>query len=92
MTKSCVYLSEDGGVLFDPGQDRLLKLNVVGAEMWKRLIADETEHRVAEEIGRECGVESQSKSRGEDNFNFLLSNLFRLLYTFRFYAHHLDAS
>src|SRR6266849_4861012 len=54
-----IYLttSKDGGVLFDPNQDRLLKLNLVGADMWLRLINGKTVSQIAEEIARECGID-----------------------------------
>lgn len=48
--------SKDGGVLFDPGTDRLLRLNEAGTEMWKRLIAGATVTSVAEAIATEYGV------------------------------------
>jgi hypothetical protein len=44
---------KDGAVLFDLEHDRLLKLNPVGAEMWRRLNAGETEEQVVDGIAEQ---------------------------------------
>jgi hypothetical protein len=56
----CLYLtvSADGGVLFDPEKDRLLKLNATGVEMWRLLHAGSSESEVAEQLAQKYGVES----------------------------------
>lgn len=48
--------SRDGGVLFDLEHDRLLKLNVVGVEMWTALIGGATEAQVTAAIAQRYGV------------------------------------
>lgn len=50
-------ISKDGGALFDPQHDRMLKLNRIGAEMWRLLSSGSTELQAAEMIAREYGVE-----------------------------------
>jgi len=51
-------VSPDGGVLFDPEKDRLLKLNATGVEMWQSLHAGRSESEVAEQLARKYGVEA----------------------------------
>jgi hypothetical protein len=51
--------SEDGGVLLDIRHDRILKLNLVGAEIWKLLSAGETESQVVLTIAGKYGVDQQ---------------------------------
>jgi hypothetical protein len=48
--------SQDGGVLFDLENDRLLKLNAVGVEIWKLLAAGETEPQIVLTIAQKYGV------------------------------------
>lgn len=50
-------ISKDGGALFDPEHDRMLKLNPMGAEMWRLLSSGSTELQAAEMIAHEYGVE-----------------------------------
>jgi hypothetical protein len=52
-------VSPDGGVLFDPEKDRLLKLNATGVEMWQSLHAGRSEWEVAEQLARKYGVEAR---------------------------------
>jgi hypothetical protein len=52
-------VSPDGGVLFDPEKDRLLKLNATGVEMWQSLHAGRSESEVAEQLARKYGVEAR---------------------------------
>jgi hypothetical protein len=53
-------ISKDGGALFDPQQDRMLKLNRIGAEMWRLLSSGSTELQVAEVVAHEYGVERET--------------------------------
>lgn len=57
--KLYLTVSNDGGVLFDPERDRLLKLNAIGVEMWHALSAGQSESDVAEQLARKYGVERQ---------------------------------
>lgn len=50
-------ISKDGGALFDPQHDRMLKLNPIGAEMWRLLSSGSAELQAAEMIAHEYGVE-----------------------------------
>ena len=52
-------VSPDGGVLFDPEKDRLLKLNATGVEIWQLLHAGRSESEVAEQLARKYGVEAR---------------------------------
>lgn len=52
-------VSPDGGVLFDPQKDRLLKLNATGVEMWQLLHAGRSESEVAEQLAQKYGVEAR---------------------------------
>jgi Transglutaminase-like superfamily/Coenzyme PQQ synthesis protein D (PqqD) len=60
-TQPRLYLtvSPDGGVLFDPEKDRLLKMNATGVEMWQLLHAGRSESEVAEQLARKYGVEAR---------------------------------
>ena len=60
-TQPRLYLtvSPDGGVLFDPEKDRLLKMNATGVEMWQSLHAGRSESEVAEQLARKYGVEAR---------------------------------
>lgn len=51
--------SRDGGVLYDPSNDRLLKLNPIGAEMWASLSVGKAEAEVVEDIAHRYGVEQE---------------------------------
>jgi hypothetical protein len=53
-------ISKDGGALFDPQHDRLLKLNPIGAEMWRLLSSGSTELQAAEIIAHEYGEELET--------------------------------
>jgi hypothetical protein len=57
--KLYLTVSNDGGVLFDPERDRLLKLNATGVEMWHALNAGQSESDVAGQIACKYGVERQ---------------------------------
>jgi len=57
--KLYLTVSSDGGVLFDPERDRLLKLNGTGVEMWHALNAGQSESDIAGELARKYGVERQ---------------------------------
>lgn len=52
-------VSSDGGILFDPEKDRLLKLNATGVEIWQLLHAGRSESEVAEQLARKYGVEAR---------------------------------
>jgi hypothetical protein len=49
--------SQDGGVLFDLENDRLLKLSAVGVEIWKLLTAGESEPQIVLQIAERYGVD-----------------------------------
>jgi hypothetical protein len=51
--------SPDGGVLFDLENDRLLKLNAVGVEIWKLLSAGESEPQIVLRIAEKYDVDQQ---------------------------------
>jgi Transglutaminase-like superfamily/Coenzyme PQQ synthesis protein D (PqqD) len=57
-TQSTIYMTvvEDGGVLFDPEHDRLLKLNKVAVEMWTGLHAGQSIHAVVQETASRYSV------------------------------------
>lgn len=50
-------ISNDGGVLFDLGHNRLLKLNRVGVEMWVALAAGTAPSELVEAIARKYAVD-----------------------------------
>jgi len=53
----CFTPSADGGVLFDLENDRLLKLNAVGVDIWKLLAAGDTEPQIVRKIAEQYGVD-----------------------------------
>ena len=55
-------VSEDGCVVLDIERDRILKLNSVGAEIWKLLSAGETESQIVRKIARKYAVGEQRVS------------------------------
>lgn len=57
--KLYLTVSNDGGVLFDPERDRLLKLNATGVEMWHALNAGQSESDIAGQFARKYGVDRQ---------------------------------
>jgi Transglutaminase-like superfamily/Coenzyme PQQ synthesis protein D (PqqD) len=57
--KLYLTVSKDGGVLFDPERDRLLKLNATGVEMWHALNAGQSESDVAGQLACKYGVDRQ---------------------------------
>ncbi len=50
---------DDGCVVLDVARDRFLKLNPVGAAIWRRLQAGQSEAQIAHELAREYQVEEQ---------------------------------
>jgi hypothetical protein len=54
--------SEDGCVVLDIQHDRILKLNPVGAEVWKLLGAGETESQIVRKIAQKYEVNEQRVS------------------------------
>jgi hypothetical protein len=50
---------EDGCVILDIEHDRILKLNAVGAEIWKLLSAGDTEQQITSKIANKYNVEQQ---------------------------------
>ena len=57
--KLYLTVSSDGGVLFDPESDRLLKLNATGVEMWQALNSGQSESAVAGQVACRYGVDRQ---------------------------------
>jgi hypothetical protein len=57
--KRRLYLatSKDGGMIFDPDRDRLLKLNIVGLTMWQMLATGTSEAEIITSISERYGVE-----------------------------------
>lgn len=50
-------ISKDGGVIFDPERDRLLKLNSIAVEMWMLLVSGESESQVARHMAARYAVD-----------------------------------
>src|SRR4051812_7544792 len=57
--KLYLTVSNDGGALFDPARDRLLKLNATGVEMWHALHAGQSESDVAGQLACKYSVDKQ---------------------------------
>ncbi len=68
-------ISTDGSVVLDLEHDRLLKLNPVGAVMWKMLAAGNSESFIIESIARQYQVDSQ---RVASDFHALLAQIAEL--------------
>src|SRR5260370_12966529 len=54
--------SEDGCVVLDIEYDRILKLNLVGAEIWKMLGAGQTESQIVQKLAQKFDVSEQRVS------------------------------
>ena len=68
-------ISEDGAVLLDLNRDRLLKLNAVGSEMWRRLHAGETTKEVIHNVAAQYGVDEELVARDLDGLVWRLRKL-----------------
>jgi hypothetical protein len=75
-TKAVLYVttSKDGTVVFDPQQDKLLRLNSMSIEMWGLLSNGNTESRVIEIIAQKCGVERQRVGKSLSNLLALMAD------------------
>jgi hypothetical protein len=63
---------EDGCIVLDIERDRILKLNAVGAEIWKLLSAGDTEQQISSKIANKYSVDQQ---RAADDVRALLHKI-----------------
>jgi len=49
-------INQDGGILLDIEQDRMISLNLVGSRIWQKLTTNLSHEEIAEEISAEFSI------------------------------------
>jgi hypothetical protein len=75
LLKSKLIVTEDGGVLLDLENDRLLKLNPIGVVFWQALVGAKPEGEIVEDLARSYGIDQERVQEDLHAFQARISEL-----------------